>query len=49
MDNILKYILNGGNERARIERKQQEERGEVLNNKVGDYTIDSLYTFDERS
>jgi hypothetical protein len=25
MNNMLKYILNGGNERARIERKQQEE------------------------
>jgi hypothetical protein len=48
MNNMLKYILNGGNERARIERKQQEEWGEILNNKVGDYTIDSLYTFDQR-
>lgn len=48
MDNIFEnFYMNGGILRGRIEREEQVKNGEVLNSKVGDYTIDSCYTFDE--
>lgn len=47
MDNMMNFWLGGGPMRARQERKEQEKNGEVLHSVVGDYTIDSCYTFDE--
>ena len=46
MFDFFDFMLSCGYERAKIERKKQEENGEVLNTKVNDYTIDSCYTFD---
>lgn len=40
------FYENGGNERAKQEREELEKNNEVLRNKVGEYTIDSCWTFD---
>lgn len=47
MDDLLNFWLKGGEERAKIEREEQENLGKVLRTTVNDYTIDSCYTFDE--
>ncbi len=48
MDNVLeKFFLNGGILRGIVEREQQEKNGDVLRNKINDYTVDSCNTFDE--
>lgn len=43
---IFDYILNGGFSRSQSERTALEEAGEVLRTKIGDYTVDSCYTWD---
>lgn len=45
MFDLDNFFMNGGFERAILERKNQVENGEVLTDKIGDYTIDSCYTF----
>lgn len=48
MDDIINnFFLNGGITRGIIERKKQENNGDVLHTNINNYTIDSCYTFDE--
>lgn len=47
MDNLLNFWINGGPDRAVIEREQQENSGDVLRDNINNYTIDSCSTFDE--
>lgn len=46
MDNIFKFIGQGGAYRGIVERRAQEKNGEVLRTEVNDFIIDSCYTFD---
>lgn len=46
MFDMFNYFAQGGYGRSILERQNQEENGEVLKSKVGDYTVDSCYTFD---
>lgn len=45
-EQLKKYFLGGGYERARIERAKQEKENKVLRDTVNKYMIDSCYTFD---
>lgn len=48
MDNIIdNFLLNGGIQRAIVERKKEENSGNVLHTNINDYTVDSVHTFDE--
>lgn len=46
MFDMFNYFAQGGFARSRSEYQKQKENGEVLRSEVGNYTIDSCYTFD---